>query len=175
MKPDATTVREAAVQIILSNVGPLLDSAEELVKTTKEAHTLITADLAKLGALVTNVEKLLEHAAENSTVLVQELKAARGGVVATPAGVAAPVAVSAQVAPKVPKALPPRRPDAGFPWLRMMAMCLLTAMMAVTGVTVLQLKTVEQARLGRAVVRALPQLDAVSRAKLEAAIQKTKG
>ena len=156
MSAGPTTGKEAAVRIILGEMGPLLDRTDAVARIIKDGHDLVAKDLAGMGELMTRVEAVLQEAAENATMLMQEQKAlsskGAGPVSRVIPGVAAP-----------------------FPLWPMAGCCLLSATLALAGMMIFDRATIEQARIGRAVTKSLHLLDAPTRAKLNAAIQKSNG
>ena len=155
--PALASAKDAALRIILGEMGPLLDRADAIGKTMAASHDLIAKDLGAMGELMTRVEVVLQEAAENATVLLQEQKALR--------------AKSAAIKPVV-ATLPGA---VRLPWLPMLGCAVLASMLAIAGMLAIQYKTAEQVRVGRAVIQALPMLDPATKAKLETAIQKSNG
>ncbi len=156
MNPAPQTSKEAAVRIILGEMGPLLDRTDAVAKIITDGHDLVAKDLAGMGELMARVEAVLQEAAENATTLLQEQKALRSKA-------------SGPVSKAIPGAAAP------FPFWPMAACCLLSATLALAGMMMFDRATVEQARIGRAVTKSLHLLDAPTRAKLQAAIQKSAG
>ncbi len=150
------TSKEAALRLILGEMGPLLDRADAAAIIMKDGHALMEKDMTALGALMSRVEAVLQESSENATMLLQEQKALR----AKPFGLGA-----------LQKPAPARTPP--FPLTSMLACCVASAALALGGLTLFNGATIEQARVGRAVTRSLPYLDPATRNKLEAAIQKS--
>jgi hypothetical protein len=147
--------KEAAMRLLLGELGPLFDKAETAGNTLKEAHDLIQNDLMEFGQLVTRVEKTISDTMDQATYLIDRTKELHHPPAATTGRKTAP-SPSPQ---KVPIAA-------------IFICSLLSAALAVSGVVLFNLTTIEHARIGRAVSNAVKHLDAGTKQKLESAIQK---
>ena len=151
------TTREAAIRAILGEMGPLLDRAETAANTLHQAHELIEKDLGNLGQLVTKVEETISNTMDHITYLQDQFKSIK--VPAMPA----PAQAAAKAVPSIDKKL-----IIGA----MIGCSILSAVLAAGAVAMFNMTTIEDARIGRAVSRALPYIDASTKKKLEDAIQK---
>jgi hypothetical protein len=153
MNEAPTTSKEAAVRLILGEMGPLLDRFDAASLIMKEGHALFEKDMHGLGAFIGRIEAVLQEAAESAAVLQQHF--ARS---ATPAhsGKRHTSANSASV-----------------PLMHLVMCCVVSSSLVLGGMLVFNIATMEQARVGRAVAKSLPYLDQATKQKLEAAIQKS--
>lgn len=149
------TTKEAAVRLLLGELGPLFDKAETLAATLNEAHDLIETDLAKIGAMVTRTEETISNTMDHVTHLLDQVKELRQSPAAAPA--------QKHAAPS---------PAGKAPIVAMLLCSLFSAALAVGGVVVFNLSTIEDARIGRAVSNAVQYLDVGTKQKLESAMQK---
>jgi hypothetical protein len=152
-----TSAQHAALRILLEDVEPLLQRAEEAASTLAKAHEDLHGDLERLGALVQRTTDAQPALLEAGRKL---------------AGSAARIETAMPQAPPPTVALPLNR---GWP-AAMVAACAASAALsalAVSGVQwVATREMAEQARIGRALQLAWPTLDAATRVKVREVIER---
>lgn len=158
MSDSAHTVKEAAVRLLLGEMGPLLDRVDAVAKVMQDGHALFEGDMHALGAMMGRLEAVLQDAAENATVLQQQQQQQAR---ARPAGHAGPAARPATA----------RQPS--LPLIHLLACCMASSALALGGMLWFDRAMIEHARVGRAVARSLPYLDPATRKKLDAALQQS--
>jgi hypothetical protein len=153
------TTKEAAIRLLLGEMGPLVETIETAAVTLNEAHGLIQGDLSGIGQLVKNLELSISNTMDQTTYLLEEIKKVKQ---VKPLAPAAPV----QAAPAAPAATNKTL------LIAMFCCALLSSVLSVAGVVLLNSHTLEEARVGRAVSNALPYLEPGVKQKLESAMQK---
>lgn len=148
-----STAKEAALRLLIGDVETLLDRLESAKADLAEAHQLINADIQGFGNKVYQWESSIDNVMQHATYLIDQCKKVQPPP--------APVTVQAKT-PSLVKSLLP-----------MLACSVLGATIALGGMIAFNYGTLEQARIGRAVNRALPYLDPDARKQLEAAVQKS--
>lgn len=152
-----TNLKEAAARLIMGELWPLLERAEEITAEFKVAHTVLGDDLVRIGATVTKMETTFADAAKHLAYLIEQARAIEKNQ-------------------ENEKASPAPVPGSGFGGGKIVALVVLcsvlSAALAVGAVAMFNSSTVEHARLGRAVEKALRYIDDPTRQKLQAAIQK---
>ncbi|WP_139143911.1 hypothetical protein [Janthinobacterium sp. HH102] len=159
------TTKDAQWRILLGEVGPLLDkteallvSAESLSNVMKESHELITADLQKFGKKVHDWEISSDNVLQHVTHLLEK------------------VATSQNVSPVLQKNSQPFDGKKNLVLIVSSMFCcsIFTGILVVLGMVSFNAKSndYEHARIGRAVVQALPLLEPATRKKVEDALQK---
>ena len=153
MNDSPNTSKEAAVRLILGEMGPLLDRFDAASKMMKDGHTLFEKDMHGLGAFMGRIEAVLQEAAESAAALRQLY--ARSDA--------------------------PTRPGHGLkgtslafvPIKHLVACCITSATLVLGGMLIFNTTMIKQANVGRAVMKSLPFLDQETKQKLEAAIRKS--
>ncbi|MES3022800.1 MAG: hypothetical protein V4857_14580 [Pseudomonadota bacterium] len=141
------------MRLILGEMGPLLDRFDAASKVMKDGHALFEKDLHALGAFMGRIEAVLQEAAESAEALRQ--------LYARPTAPVDPV-----------KRL--KTPGAASVPVKYLVMCsIASSAMVLAGMLVFNKTTIEQARVGHAILGALPYLDQATKQKLEAAIKKS--
>ncbi|WLI87835.1 hypothetical protein Q4S45_13925 [Massilia sp. R2A-15] len=156
MTDASQTVKEATVRTILGEMGPLLDKVDTIARLMTDGHALFEGDLHALGTLMSRLEAVLEEAADNASLLLQQQQAH-----------AQPATPARQTARPSPASTP------RFPWKALFACSATSSALVLGAMLAFNAATVEQARIGRAVSKALPYLDPATRQKLDAALQKS--
>jgi hypothetical protein len=152
MNAGPSTSKEAAVRLILAEMGPLLDRFDAASKVMKDGHALFEKDMHGLGAFMGRVEAVLQDAAESAAALRQLYARAP-----------APVDPAKRAQAASPASVP----------VKYLALCCVaSSALVLAGMLMFNSSTIEQARVGRAVAMSLPYLDAATKEKLDAAIQK---
>ena len=150
------TTKEAAIKLILGEMGPILDRTEKSAKDSKESHDLIVEDIRTFGSLVTRLENTLAGTMDQVTFLLEK---------------------SQQVRIQTPQIATPVKEKPSISTLKLSVIvtvaCLVSALASAGFVLVYNAKTSKNAQIGEAVVKALPYIDAKTRQNLEAAMQKT--
>ena len=147
-------------KIALENAAKgVVDKIDSSVATLSTCQELFNKDLANLGQIVTSLETSISNTMDHATFLTDELKKAKAAPILTQT-------VNQAKEPLAPAFI-------SKTMLVAMFVCGLTsAVLAVGGVVILHLSTIEDARIGRAVNSALPYLESGAKKKLEDAIQK---
>jgi hypothetical protein len=146
------TSKDAAVRLILGEMGSLLDRVDAASMVMKEGHILFEKDMHGLGAFMGRIEAVLQEAAESAAALQ--------------------LCASAPAPRDTGKRQVATSP-ASVPVKYLLACCLVSSASVLGGMLFFNRVTIEQAHVGRAVLRSLPYLDQPTRQKLEAAIQKS--
>lgn len=157
MNDSAHTVKEAAVRLLLGEMGPLLDRVDAVSKVMQDGHTLFEGDMHALGAMMSRLEAVLQNAAESATLLQQQQQVVR----ARPAGQGSPAGRQTTTQQHF------------MPLTYLLACCIASSALVLGGMLLFNQATLEHARVGRAVAKSLPYLDPVTRQKLDAALQKS--
>lgn len=152
MNDSPHTSKEAAVRLILGEMGPLLDRFDAASKVMKDGHALFENDMRGLGALMGRLEAVLQEAAESAVELQRYARSA---------------------APTNPGKRLKEVSSASVPIKYLVICCLASSALVMGGMLVFNMATIEQAGVGRAVMKSLPYLDQATKQKLEAAIQKS--
>ena len=152
------TVKEAAVRLLLGEMGPLLEKAETAAKTLNDAHVLIERDLEQFGQLVTSLEQSLDSTRREVAQIARDVQKAK--------------AMPMQGAAKQPGKAVPGAVSAKAMIAAIFGCGIVSALIAVAGMAAFNKSTLEDARIGRAVTNALRYIDADTKQKLEAAILK---
>jgi hypothetical protein len=155
-----TSAKEAALGVILGELGPMLDKVDTIASTLKDTHEFLDKDVTRLGGLVSTLEESLER----TTAQLQQVAAQVAKAVA---------ATASSATGRVPAA--PGASVAGMRSLMVAAVAggVLSAVIVGGVLSVFSYSTFEHARLGKAVVRAMPYMDPGTQEKLQAAIKKT--
>ena len=150
------SAQHAALRILLEDVDPLLQRAEEAAQTLAKARDELNSDLTTLGQLVRqslDAQPLLLETGRKLSTSASRIEAAMHGN------------------PPLAKAQPP--PMRVPLWLACVLSAALSAAL-VAGMLWLGARDVlEQARVGRALLAAWPALDAATRAKVHELIGKS--
>jgi hypothetical protein len=146
-------------------MGPLFDRAESLANTLHQAHELIEKDLGEIGQLVTAMETSISNTMDQVTYLQEQQKKLLSARPVAPGGLA-----KAQDAGPASSSAPSIGAKGII--IAVLGGSILSAVLAAGVVVAFNRNTIEDARIGRAVVNALPHIDAVTKKKLEDAIQK---
>lgn len=146
------TSRDAAIRLILGEMGQLLDRVDAASMVMQEGHALLEKDMHGLGAFMGRIEAVLQEAAESAATLQLFARSP------------APRETGKRQVPASPASVPVKY---------LLACCLLSSASVLGGMLFFNRVTIEQAHVGRAVLKSLPFLDQPTRQKLEAAIQKS--
>lgn len=157
MNERATSVKEQAARMILGEIAPLIEKLDEVAAMQRDAHESVVADLQAFGALASSLERVMREGGEKFDYLTGQASMVQK-TIARFEGAPAPKA-SAGLSPVMLAAL-----VAGASFV--------SALLAAGAVLLVERSTMEQARVGRAVMQAYPQLDVPTRQRLDAAIQK---
>ncbi|HYD61943.1 MAG TPA: hypothetical protein VEC35_16375 [Noviherbaspirillum sp.] len=160
-----STAKEAAIRVILGELGPMLEKADAAATMLREAHELIEKDLGALGGLVRTLEKAMVEVTDQITYLSEDVKAERAKY------------ASIATTGTSPKSSAKGAAEPGLKLLAVVAVVSGIVAAAVTAGALMFLnqqnqQTLEQAKLGRAVANAVPHLDPGTKQKLQAAMQK---
>jgi hypothetical protein len=150
------SAQHAALRILLEDVDPLLQRAEEAAQTLAKVREELNADLTTLGSLVQqslDAQPLLLEAGRKLSGSAARIEAAMQG--------SYPPANSGATGARIPV------------WVACTLSATLSAVL-VTGTVWLGTRDVlEQARIGRALMSAWPSLDAATRIKVHELIGKS--
>jgi hypothetical protein len=158
MNDSAHTVKEAAVRLLLGEMGPLLDRVDAVSKVMQDGHALFEGDMHALGVMMSRLEAVLQDATESATLLQQQQQHAARAQLKGQFGPAS----------RLTTAHPP-----SLPVKYLLACCVASSALVLGGMLIFDRATLEHARVGRAVAKSLPYLDPVTRQKLDAALQKS--
>lgn len=152
-----STLKDAAARLILGEIVPLVEKVDQLAASLRDVHECVEKDLQRIGAVVTTFEHIATDSTQQFNYLIDQARAVQTVVARFDA---------------TPKAVEPK-----VGYKQIVAVALLSSVLAsavATGmVFLLSRDQAEQARIGRAVNKALPLLDESTRQKLQAAVNKT--
>lgn len=156
MNERPTSVKEQAARMILGEIAPLVEKLDEVATTIRESHDHLADDVRQLAAIVTTVENALSKSSQEFQYLTGQARQVQATV------------ARFESAPAPARGGPSAAAIAGM----MLGSAMLAALLAAGAVLAYDRHTAEQARIGKAVMRAYPQLDDSTRQKLDAAIRK---
>lgn len=149
------SAHHAALRILLEDVDPLLQRAEEAAQTLSKVRDELGADLTSLGSLVQqslDAQPLLLEAGRKLSAAASRIE----------------VATSAYPASVDPKAAHKPVPL----WVACILSATLSAASVTASIWLAKRDVLEQARVGRALMSAWPSLDGATRAKVNEFIDK---
>lgn len=159
----SATARDAALKIILEDVEPLIERAEEVSLLMARVESDIKDDLTKLGQLVQRTVDAQSTSVSTARTLTEAVRNAQQ---------VADAARHHQAGES-----PQSRPGSGSGAVQLGIACLASALVAsvlvIGGVYLVGGRDViEQARLGKALAEAWPSLDQQTKDRLNSAMQK---
>jgi predicted metal-dependent enzyme (double-stranded beta helix superfamily) len=151
-----SNLKEAAARLILGEIVPLVEKVDASAASLAEIHKFLQEDLQRMGALVTTFDHAATDATEQFRYLIDQARLVQTAIARFDA------------APKE------REPKIGLKHIALVAVIssLLATGLAVSAVFLLNSSQSENARIGKAVTKALPLLDADTRQKLQNAVNK---
>jgi hypothetical protein len=151
------SAQHAALRILLEDVDPLLQRAEDTAQTLTKVREELDADLTTLGALVQqslDAQPLMLEAGRKLSASAARIEAAMQGNALTPT-----------------KA---RTPGARLPWWSVCAISATMSAMIVSGTIWIGSRDIlEQARVGRALMSVWPSVDASTKTKVSERLGKS--
>jgi hypothetical protein len=152
-----STLKDAAARLILGEIVPLVDKVDLLTASLRDVHECLDKDLQRIGAVVTTFENIATDATQQFAYLIDQARTVQT------------VIARFESTPKAPEAA------IGYKQIAVIAViCSMLSAAVTTGAVLLfNRDQAEQARVGRAVQKALPLLDDSTRQKLQAAVNKT--
>lgn len=156
MSEQPLSLKEQAARMILGEIAPLLDQAEQIAALAKDSHDHLSADVTQLAALVTTFEKSVKGATEQFTYLTAQARSVQTTI----------ARFESAPAKKSEKNLSPLLLGS-----LMIGSAVVASIITAGAVLVFERSTAEEARIGRAVSRAYPHLDVETRKKVDAAIR----
>jgi len=151
-----STLKDAAARLILGEIVPLLEKADQITSSQRDVHECLEKDLQRIGAVVTTFEHIATDATQQFAHLIDQARTVQT------------VIARFESAPKAAET------KIGYKQIIAIALIssVLAAAMTAGAVVVLSRDQAQHARVGRAVNKALPLLDDATRQKLQAAVTK---
>ena len=150
------SAQHAALRILLEDVDPLLQRAEEAAQTLTKVREELDADLTTLG-------KLVQQSIDAQPVILEAGRKLRAS--------AARIETALQQQAMTKPGQAQRRPGAF--WMGCATSALLSAVIVSSIAWIGSREFVEQARIGRALQSAWTQMDAATRSKLNDLLRKS--